>query len=73
MTEQVLVDYLALPPQLAIGSLQVFRVPEDDGGDEQVAGCAKELVLEGAVAHFAKPAEVDGTGKRIPGVTISRP
>src|SRR5271166_4687866 len=62
---------MALPSQLPIGSLQIPRVPEDDSGDEQVeAGRAKELVLEGAVAHLAKPAEVDGACKRIPGLAL---
>ena len=37
------------------GALEISRVPQDDGGDEQVeAGGAVLLVLVGAVADFAR-------------------
>ena len=50
MTEQVLVDRPALPPQLPIGGLQISRIPENDGRDQQIEpGHAEELVLEGPV------------------------
>jgi hypothetical protein len=71
VAEQVLVDRPALPAQLAIGSLQIPRVPEYDGRHQQVEpGGPKELVLEAAVAHLAEAAEVDGAGERVSGLAL---
>jgi hypothetical protein len=51
--EQMVGDVLALP-QSGDGALQVARIPQDDGGDEQIeAGGAVLLVLVGAVADFS--------------------
>ena len=36
MPQQVVVDRPALAPQLRVGLLQILRVPEDDGRDQQV-------------------------------------
>ena len=48
------------PAQGLDGALQVSRVPEDDGGDEQVqAGSAVLLVLVGPVADLAEPVDED--------------
>ncbi len=74
MAEKIVVDRAALAPKFTIRRLQVSRVPEVDGRDEQVeTGRAEELVLEGAVAHLAEPAEVDSTGKRIPCLALVQP
>jgi len=54
MPQEVVVDGPALTPQLRVGLLQILRVPEDDGRDQQVEpGGAEELVLKAAVADLA--------------------
>ena len=51
MPQQILVDRPALAPQIGIGNVEIFRVPEDDCRDQQVkSGGAEKLVLESAVA-----------------------
>ena len=57
---------MPLIAQVIDGALQVGRIPENDGRDEQVqtAG-AMALVLIGAVADFAEPVEEYGTAERI--------
>jgi hypothetical protein len=53
------------------GGLQVARVPEDDGRDEQVQpGGAVGLVLEGAVAQLAEAVEEDGPRERVAGLSL---
>jgi hypothetical protein len=43
------------------GGLEIARVPQDDGGDDQVeAGRAVLLVLVGAVADFAEAVDEHG-------------
>ena len=52
-------------------ALQILGVPQDDGRYQQVeAGCAEELVLEGAVAQFAETVKEDGTGKGIASLAL---
>ncbi len=52
-------------------AFQVDRVPEDDGGDDQIepAG-AVALILEGSVAQVALPVEEHGTGECISGLAL---
>ena len=74
MPQQVVVDGPALAPQLRVGHLQILRVPEDDGRDQQVeAGGAEELVLKAAIADLAEPAEIDGTGQRVARFALVEP
>src|SRR5260370_8632924 len=74
MPQQVVVDRPALTPQLRVGHLQILRVPEDDGRDQQVEpGGAEELVLKAAVADLAEPAEIDGTGQRVARFALVEP
>jgi hypothetical protein len=48
--------------------LEVLRVPEDDGGDQQIeAGRPEKLVFESAVAQFAEAVEEDGARKGVAG------
>ena len=57
--EQVVGNLLDLA-QGGNGALEISRVPQDDGGDEEVeAGSAVLLVLVGAVADFAEPMNED--------------
>ena len=64
--EKVLVDWPALAPQIGIGNIEIFRIPEDDCCDQQVEpGGPEKLVLEAAIAHFAEPAEIDGASQRV--------
>ena len=74
MPQQILVDLPALAPQLRVGHLQVLRVPEDDGRDQQVEpGGAEELVLKAAVVDLAEPAEIDGAGQRVARFALVEP
>jgi len=68
------VDGPALAPQLRVGHLQILRVPEDDGRDQQVEPRgAEELVLKAAIADLAEPAEIDGTGQRVARFALVEP
>ena len=56
----------AVDAEVGGGLLEVSRVPQDDGRDEQVeAGGAVGLVLERAVAQLAQAAEEDRAGERV--------
>ena len=57
VSQQVVGDVLRLA-QRGDGSLEVSRVPKDDGGDEEVeAGRAVLLVFIGAIADFTEPVD----------------
>src|SRR5947209_2472008 len=51
--------------EIGRGELQVARIPHDDGDEQVQPRGAIGLVLEGAVAHLAKPAEEEGAGERV--------
>jgi len=56
---------------LALTTLLIFRVPEDDGCDQQIeAGGPEELVLEAAVAQLAKAVKEDGPRQRVAGLAL---
>ena len=59
-------DEMRLPREGRKGALQILRVPEDDGGYQQVeAGGPEELVLEGTIAQLAEAVEEDGPRQRV--------
>ena len=58
-------------PQVTDGPVEVNGIPERDcGRDQGQPGSAVPLVLEGAVAQFAKPVEEDGAGESVAGFTL---
>lgn len=55
-------------PQGGDGAFQVYGVPKDDGGNDQIESAgAVALVLEAAVAQVALPIEEDGAGESVSG------
>ena len=57
--------------QCSQGVLKIFRVPKDDGCDQQIeAGGPKELVLEAAVAQLAEAVKEDGPRQRVAGLAL---
>ena len=55
-------------PQGGDGAFQVYGVPKNDGGNDQIESAgAVALVLEAAIAQVALPVEEDGTCKGVPG------
>ena len=51
--------------------MQVDRVPQDDGGDDQVQRRgARGLALERTVAEPPEPVQADGPGKRVAGLAF---
>jgi hypothetical protein len=53
------------------GAFQIHRVPEDDGGYDQIETArAVTLVLEAAVAQVTLPVEEHGAVERVPGFAL---
>jgi hypothetical protein len=59
-------DDLQLRLERGQGALQIFRVPENHGGDKQVeTGRSEELILEGTVAQLTEAVKEDRPSKGI--------
>ena len=58
-------------PQGGDGAFQVYGVPKNDGGNDQIESAgAVALVLEAAVAQVALPIEEDGAGESVSGLAF---
>ena len=56
------------------GCLQVARIPQNDGGDQQVQPrCPISLVLERAVAQLAQAVKEHGAGERVGRLALIQP
>jgi hypothetical protein len=66
MSQQLVRDMAASLTQRGDRSLEIGRVPQNDGGDEQIQpACPVLLALVGAVAEAAETVEEQRFGKRI--------
>ena len=66
MSEQIVTDQFSIGPQFGNGVAEIDRIPEDDGGDDEIeARSPVELIFEGAVADFAKAMKEYRPGKRV--------
>ena len=64
----------AAMPEHVERRVQIARVPQDNGGDQQVQPrCPIGLVLEGAVAQLAQAVEEYRAGKRIARLALVQP
>src|SRR5271155_5880622 len=68
--EQLVGNDLTLAAQRIDGASEIDRVPQDDGGNDQIEATGAMLAaFIGLVAEAAEAVEADGAGERIPGFT----
>ena len=71
MGQQIVGNRRSLRAQLPDGTVEIDRVPVNDGsGDEAQARCAEALVLEGAVSNFSLTVEEHRATQRVAGLAF---
>ena len=72
--QQRVIDRMAVATQRLHCSLQIYRIPQNDGRRHwgEVAGPVA-LLLKTAVANFAQPVEKHGPGQRVARLAFFQP
>src|SRR5450631_1191127 len=71
MGQQIVGNRRSLRTQLPDGTVEIDRVPVNNGGgDEAQARCAEALVFESAVANFPLSMEEHSTAQRVACLTL---
>ena len=72
--QQAIIDWFAGLAQRLCCPVEIDGVPQNDSGGHQIESAGSiTLLLESAVADFAKPVEEHGPGQRVPRLTLVQP